>query len=117
MTTTQNITMCFLSWKETLVVPLNSFKFPLLKGGTLKGQIKPKIDWRAVDSPKKRTNEFAFFYMKSCYVVKSNAILLTILSDLYNQLRKPPLIFYVENAIKCAGDGFFPSITWALSLG
>ena len=26
-----------------------------------KGQTKPKIDWRAVDSPQKRTNEFAFF--------------------------------------------------------
>ena len=24
-----------------------------------KGQIKPKADWRAIDSPKKRTNEFA----------------------------------------------------------
>ena len=26
-----------------------------------KGQIKPKADWRAIDSPKKRTNEFVFF--------------------------------------------------------
>jgi hypothetical protein len=26
-----------------------------------KGKIKPKADWRAVDSPKKRTNEFVFF--------------------------------------------------------
>ena len=26
-----------------------------------KGQIKPKADWRAVDSPKKRTNEFVLF--------------------------------------------------------
>ena len=25
-----------------------------------KGQIKPKADWRAIDSPKKRTNEFFF---------------------------------------------------------
>ena len=23
-----------------------------------KGQIKPKADWRAIDSPKKRTNDF-----------------------------------------------------------
>ena len=30
-----------------------------------KGQIKPKADWRAVDSPKKRTNEFGFFAVKS----------------------------------------------------
>ena len=29
--------------------------------GNTKGQIKPKADWRAVDSPKKRTNEFDFF--------------------------------------------------------
>ena len=28
-----------------------------------KGQIKPKADWRAIDSPKKRTNEFVFFAM------------------------------------------------------
>ena len=26
-----------------------------------KGQIKPKADWRAVDSPKKQTNEYGFF--------------------------------------------------------
>ena len=26
-----------------------------------KGQIKPKADWRAVDSPKKRTNKYFFF--------------------------------------------------------
>ena len=30
-----------------------------------KGQIKPKADWRAVDSPKKRMNEFEFFALKS----------------------------------------------------
>ena len=29
--------------------------------GTFKGQIKPKADGRAVDSPKKRTNEFGLF--------------------------------------------------------
>ena len=27
-----------------------------------KGQIKPKADWCAVDSPKKRKNEFVFSY-------------------------------------------------------
>ena len=26
----------------------------------IKGQIKPKADWRAIDSPKKRTNEIFF---------------------------------------------------------
>jgi hypothetical protein len=28
----------------------------------IKGQIKPKADWHAVDSPKKRTNDFFLFY-------------------------------------------------------
>ena len=28
-----------------------------------KGQIKPKADLRAIDSPKKRTDEFGFFAM------------------------------------------------------
>jgi hypothetical protein len=28
-----------------------------------KGQIKPKADWRAIDSHKKRMNEFVFFAM------------------------------------------------------
>ena len=28
-----------------------------------KGQIKPKADWRAIDSPKKTINEFVFFAM------------------------------------------------------
>ena len=32
-------------------------------GEFFKGQIKPKADWRAIDSPKKRTNEFVFFAM------------------------------------------------------
>ena len=30
-----------------------------------KGQIKPKADWRTIDSPKKRTNEFGFFALQS----------------------------------------------------
>ena len=30
-----------------------------------KGQIKPKADWRAIDSPKKRTNKFGFFALQS----------------------------------------------------
>ena len=30
-----------------------------------KGKIKPKADWRAVDSPKKQTNEFGVFAIKS----------------------------------------------------
>ena len=39
-----------------------------------KGQLILKAKCQAVDSPKKRTNEFAFFDLKSCYVVKSNAL-------------------------------------------
>ena len=40
---------CYLFWARTIdaIIP--------------KGQIKPKADWRAVDSSKKRTNEFVFF--------------------------------------------------------
>ena len=37
-----------------------------------KGQIKPKTDWRAVDSPKKRTNEFVLFALKSKKAKKTN---------------------------------------------
>ena len=56
-----------------------------------KGQIKPKADWRAVDSPKKQTNKFVFFAVKSkkakirSFVFWENlrrANLLTVLSDL-----------------------------------
>ena len=32
-----------------------------LANSITKGQIKPKADWRAVDSPKKQTNEFVLF--------------------------------------------------------
>ena len=39
-----------------------------------KGQLISKAKYQAVDSPKKRTNELAFFDFKSCYVVKSNAV-------------------------------------------
>ena len=37
-----------------------------------KGQIKPKADWRAVDSPKKRMNEFELFAVKSKKANKTN---------------------------------------------
>ena len=39
-----------------------------------KSQLISKANCQAVDSPKKRTKEFAFFDLKSCYVVKSNAV-------------------------------------------
>ena len=38
----------------------------------IKGQIKPKADWRAVDSPKKRTNEFVLFAFLLFTANKSN---------------------------------------------
>ena len=38
----------------------------------LKGQIKPKADWRAVDSPKKGTDEFDLFALKSKKANKTN---------------------------------------------
>ena len=37
-----------------------------------KGQIKPKADWRAVDSPKKRMNEFVLFAF--CFSQKAKHI-------------------------------------------
>ena len=47
-----------------------------------KGQLISKANCQAVDSPKKRTNEFAFFDFKSCYVVKSNAVRSFLLENL-----------------------------------
>ena len=38
---------------------------------TIKGQIKPKADWRAIDSPKKRTNEFVFFLLYSPEILET----------------------------------------------
>ena len=56
------------------------------------GQIKPKADWRAVDSPKKQTNKFVFFAFSLFTANKTNSflrflgesmvpILLLVLSD------------------------------------
>ena len=38
----------------------------------LKGQIKPKADWPAVDSHKNRTNKFVLFAVKSKKANKTN---------------------------------------------
>ena len=38
-----------------------------------KGQIKPSADFHAVDSPKKQTNEFGFFAVKSIKAKKLNS--------------------------------------------
>ena len=37
------------------------------------GQIKPKADWRAIDSPKKRTNKFVFFAFLLSTANKTNS--------------------------------------------
>ena len=34
------------------------YRLTLHRTGLRKGQIKPKADWRAADSPKKQTNDF-----------------------------------------------------------
>ena len=61
--------MCFsLNTKKYLLKP---WLQPLAKG-----QLISKANCQAVDSPKQWTNEFAFFDLKSCYVVKSNAVFL-----------------------------------------
>ena len=40
-----------------------------------KGELISKVNCQAVvDSPKKGANAFAFFDLKSCYLVKSNAV-------------------------------------------
>ena len=47
--------------KRTPTQDFNSFSIMFCY--IIKGQIKPKADWRTIDSPKKRTNEFGFFAM------------------------------------------------------
>ena len=52
-------------------VPLRSIvTFP-----TSKGQIKPKADWRAVDSHKKQTNEFVLFAFLLFTANKTNSFI------------------------------------------
>ena len=46
----------------------------LFPGMDIRGQLISKANCQAIDSPKKQTNEFAFFDLKSSYVVKSNAV-------------------------------------------
>ena len=45
------------------------FSIKLLYFGKIpKGQIKPKADWRAVDSPKNQTNEFVFHSKQNKFI-------------------------------------------------
>ena len=72
----------------------NRYFFDLLLEAS-KGKIKPKADWRAIDSPKKQTNKFVLFAEKSKKANKMNFVclfvfwenlwranLLSVLSDL-----------------------------------
>ena len=43
-----------------------------LNHATSKGQIKPKADLRALDSPKKQTNEFVLFFAFLLFTAKKN---------------------------------------------
>ena len=36
-----------------------------------KGQIKPKVDWCAIDSPKKQKNELVSFYLDSLEIFET----------------------------------------------
>ena len=42
---------------------------------TPKGQIKPKADWHAVDSPKKQMNEFVLFAFLLFTANKTNSLI------------------------------------------
>ena len=70
-----------------------TFNIKPTDNATIKGQIKPKADWHAIDSPKKRMNEFGFFAMTVRKYLKQigsfgflenlrHANLLTVLSDI-----------------------------------
>ena len=48
----------FLNSKENCCKIQKPLNLTFLKTHGTKGQIKPKADWRAIDSPKKRTKEF-----------------------------------------------------------
>ena len=49
------------------------FLLILTKLVSTKGQIKPKADWRAVDSLKKRTDKFDLFAVKSKKAKETNS--------------------------------------------
>ena len=44
-------------------------------GINFKGQIKPKADWRAIDSPKKRMKEFVLFAFLLFTANKTNSFI------------------------------------------
>ena len=50
-------------------------KYKIKFYGRAKGQIKPKEDWRAVDSPKKQMNEFVLFAFLLFTANKTNSFI------------------------------------------
>ena len=67
---------------QQLLLPLNAQWVEIFSEGLFtvnnyrqaaKGQLISKADWRAVDSPKKRTDEFDLFAVKSKKANKSNS--------------------------------------------
>ena len=50
----------------------NLLTYNLLTNASFKGQLILKADWRAIDSPKKRTDEFDLFAVKSKKANKTN---------------------------------------------
>ena len=67
---------------QQLLLPLNAQWVEIFSEGLFtvnnyrqaaKGQLISKADWRAVDSPKKRTDEFDLFAVKSKKANKTNS--------------------------------------------
>ena len=76
------------NWHFTQLSLLEGWNFQHLDNGQLKlahwelvkGQIKPKADWRAVDSSNKRSNEFVFYAVKS---KKTNSFVRSVFGRIY----------------------------------
>ena len=57
----------------------------LRNGKVTKGQIKPKADWRAVDSPKKQTNKFVSFAFLHFTANKTNSFVCFFTSSFHKE--------------------------------
>ena len=62
-----------------------------------KGQIKPKADWRAIDSPKKRTNEFVGFFAMTVWKYLKFRFQVSSISGLSWQKKQIRLFIFWEN--------------------
>ena len=67
--------------ERAIDTPILALILALKHPSITKGQIKAKADWRAIDSPKKRTDEFGFF----CFTVRKY-LKLTFLSGHLNSI-------------------------------